>query len=252
MNGVKSILKSPAFGSFLGSALKIAFVASTIKNRLDQGYSPIKAIAPIIPEILITLKGAAIGGGLAGTLGLVTGPGAFLVGALGAIGGGYLGGLIGQQFTRMLDPAYDALNLDSMFKFANDPISKALQNSGLMPKTKESPAASAPGAVMQEDGSIDMDSIPPAAPAASGTLGGMPAAPAAQIASPSSPSMSPPGPVSGGGSPTVIYKKVGSSGGQMQRQPSKGESATDVPLIASADPSNFYTMYSQLLYNVVG
>ena len=139
LNGVKSILKSPAFGSFLGSALKIAFVASTIKNRLDQGYSPIKAIAPIIPEILITLKGAAIGGGLAGTLGLVTGPGAFLVGALGAVGGGYLGGLIGEQFTRMLDPAYDALNLDSMFKFANDPISEALQNSGLMPKIECSP-----------------------------------------------------------------------------------------------------------------
>lgn len=75
---------------------------------------------------------------------------------------------------------------------------------------------------------------------------------AAQVSSPSSPSMSAPGPVSGGGNTTVIYKKVGGSGRQMQRQPSKGESATDVPLIASADPSNFYTMYSQLLYNVVG
>ena len=241
MDGVKSILKSPAFGSFLGSALKIAFVASTIKNRLDQGYSPIKAIAPIIPEILITLKGAAIGGGLAGTLGLVTGPGAFLVGALGAVGGGYLGGLIGQQFTRMLDPTYDALNLDSMLKFANDPISEALQNSGLMPKTKKSLT---PGEMPAKT-----PTAAPAAPAAPGAPGAMPAA---QVSSPSSPSMSAPGPVSGGGNTTVIYKKVGGSGRQMQRQPSKGESATDVPLIASADPSNFYTMYSQLLYNVVG
>ena len=76
--------------------------------------------------------------------------------------------------------------------------------------------------------------------------------PAAQIASPSSPSMSVPGPVSSAGNTTVIYKKVGGSGGQMQGQPLKSGSATDVPLIASADPSNFYTMYSQLLYNVVG
>ncbi len=75
--------------------------------------------------------------------------------------------------------------------------------------------------------------------------------PAAQVSSPSS-SMPAPGPVSGGGNTTVIYKKVGSSGGQMQGQPLKSGSATDVPLIASADPSNFYTMYSQLLYNVVG
>ena len=75
---------------------------------------------------------------------------------------------------------------------------------------------------------------------------------AAQVSSPSSPSMSAPGPVSGGGNTTVIYKKVGGSGGQMQGQPLKSGSATDVPLIASADPSNFYTMYSQLLYNVVG
>ena len=126
------------------------------------------------------------------------------------------------------------------------------------PKAKVSaPAASAsaPGAVMQEDGSIDMDSIPPAAPAAPAAPappGAMPAAPAAQVSSPSSPSMSAPGPVSGGGNTTVIYKKVGGSGGQMQGQPLKSGSATDVPLIASADPSNFYTMYSQLLYNVVG
>ena len=253
LNGVKSILKSPAFGSFLGSALKIAFVASTIKNRLDQGYSPIKAIAPIIPEILITLKGTAIGGGLAGTLGLVTGPGAFLVGALGAVGGGYLGGLIGQQFTRMLDPAYDALNLDSMFKFANDPISEALQNSGLMPKTKKSPS---PGEMPAKTPGASVPAATGSSPAAN-TSGGTDSNPSlvkptAQVSSPSSPSMSVPGPVSGGGNTTVIYKKVGGSGGQMQGQPLKSGSATDVPLIASADPSNFYTMYSQLLYNVVG
>jgi hypothetical protein len=61
-----------------------------------------------------------------------------------------------------------------------------------------------------------------------------------------------PGALSGGGNTTVIYKKVGGSGGQQaQGQPLKTGSATDVPLVASANPSNFYTMYSQTLYNVV-
>ena len=60
-----------------------------------------------------------------------------------------------------------------------------------------------------------------------------------------------PGPVSGGGNTTVIYKKVRGAGGGMDQVPLKTGSATDVPLIASANPSNFYTMYSQIVYNVV-
>ena len=84
-------------------------------------------------------EGAAIGGGLAGALGLTTGPGALLIGLAGAAGGGFLGGLIGEQFTRMLDPAYDTMNLDKVFGFANDPISKALQNAGLISKTEKTP-----------------------------------------------------------------------------------------------------------------
>ena len=61
----------------------------------------------------------------------------------------------------------------------------------------------------------------------------------------------PPAPAPGGGNTTVVYKKVRGAGAGMQGQPLKTGSATDVPLIASANPSNFYTMYSQLLYNVV-
>ena len=85
---------------------------------------------------------------------------------------------------------------------------------------------------------------PPSGPA--------PKAPAAapSIASPSSPQMQAPGPVTSSGNTTVIYKKVG-GGGQSQQQSMKSGSATDVPLIASANPDNFYTMYSQLIYNVV-
>ena len=234
-NGVKAILRSPGFNTFLGGALKIAFIASTIKNRLDQGFSPMKAILPVIPEILFTLKGAAIGGGLAGALGLTTGPGALLIGLAGAAGGGFLGGLIGEQFTRMLDPAYDTMNLDKVFGFANDPISKALQNAGLIPKTEKTPPRKNPTV------SRNMPATPPSASPPN----------VAQVSNSTGTVSTPPAPAPGGGNTTVVYKKVRGAGAGMQGQPLKTGSATDVPLIASANPSNFYTMYSQLLYNVV-
>lgn len=237
LKGVTAILRSPGFNTFLGGALKFAFIASTIKNRLDQGFSPMKAILPVIPEILFTLKGAAIGGGLAGALGLTTGPGAILVGLAGAAGGGFLGGLIGEQFTRMLDPAYDTMNLDKVFGFANDPISNALQNAGLIPKTEKTPPRKNPAV------SGNMSSNPPSTPP--------PNKPAAKVSNSTGTVSTPPAPAPGGGNTTVVYKKVRGAGAGMQGQPLKTGSATDVPLIASANPSNFYTMYSQLLYNVV-
>ena len=91
------------------------------------------------------------------------------------------------------------------------------------------------------------------APGFSPPSGPAPKPPAApSIASPSSPQMQAPGPVSSSGNTTVIYKKVGSGGGgQSQQQSMKSGSATDVPLISSSNPDNFYTMYSQLIYNVV-
>jgi hypothetical protein len=49
--------------------------------------------------------------------------------------------------------------------------------------------------------------------------------------------------------PNVIYKRVG--GQQNQSASLKTGSATDVPSIPSSNPDNFYTMYSQMNYNVV-
>ena len=60
-----------------------------------------------------------------------------------------------------------------------------------------------------------------------------------------------PGPVSAAGNTQIIYKKVASGGGAQMQQSLKTGSATDVPLIASSNPSNFYTMYSQMEYGVV-
>ena len=53
--------------------------------------------------------------------------------------------------------------------------------------------------------------------------------------------------------PNIIYASSGSSqqqGAQMNQTPSSGP-LTDVPLIRSSNPDNFYTLYSYSYYNVV-
>ena len=87
----------------------------------------------------------------------------------------------------------------------------------------------------------------PAVPAAPAT----PAAPVSAEVSQPKVTKQPPGPVKKEGKTQVIYKKVASGGGAQMQQPLKSGSATDVPLIASSNPNNFYTMYSQMVYNVV-
>ena len=53
--------------------------------------------------------------------------------------------------------------------------------------------------------------------------------------------------------PTVVAmpSQQSSSPAPQQSPASSNESATDVPLINSGNPDNFYTLYSQLNYNVV-
>ena len=159
-NGIKAVLRSPGFSSFLGTALKVAYIGSTIKGRLDQGMTPTRAVVPVIPEMMMTLGGAKIGGGLAGLLGLTTGPGALLAALAGAVGGGALGGWLGSQFTPFLDSNYDSLNLDNFFKGVNDPITKVLQDAGLMKK----PETSDGGDV---DIATELELQPPSPPGAS-------------------------------------------------------------------------------------
>lgn len=81
-----------------------------------------------------------------------------------------------------------------------------------------------------------------------GTGGGLP--PAGVSPSPTrTPTQSAPGPAPTP-PPNVVYKKVGSSSGGA-KQPMKTGSATDIPSIRSSNPDNFYTLYSQVNYNVV-
>ena len=115
----------------------------------------------MIPEMMLTLGGAKIGGGLAGLLGLTTGPGALLAAIAGAIGGGALGQYLGSTFvTPFLDSNYDSLNLDNFFKGVNDPITKVLQDAGLMKK----PETSDGGDV---DIATELELQPPSPPGAS-------------------------------------------------------------------------------------
>ena len=218
----------------LSRLLPLLFGVIDIQKRANMGMSPAQAIIPAILKTLMT-SGAAILGGSVPIPGL---------NILTSFAGGTAGAWLGDKVMAGIDNNWDKSWDNNFFKGFNntvmsigekDPtglVSKIFPYEGKDKKydSKATPAASTPAAVT---------------PAAPGEM------PAAQISSPSS-SMPAPGPVSSAGNTTVIYKKVGGSGGQMQGQPLKSGSATDVPLIASADPSNFYTMYSQLLYNVVG
>jgi hypothetical protein len=133
-SGLKGLLSGGRFISGLGGILKGLYVYQKVKNRLNEGMSPVRAVLPVIPEIMMTLKGATLGAGVAGALGLTTGPGAFLVGAAGGIAGAGAGQYVGSLVTPMLDSGYDMLGMDNMFGFLNDPITNMLQGIGLMEK----------------------------------------------------------------------------------------------------------------------
>jgi hypothetical protein len=51
--------------------------------------------------------------------------------------------------------------------------------------------------------------------------------------------------------PNIVYASSGSSAPSQQQQPLSTGAASDVPFIPSSNPDNFYTLYSQINYNVV-
>lgn len=149
-NTLKAVLGSPGFSSFLGTVLKFTYIFTTVKDRLDQGMTPTRAVVPVIPEMMLTLGGAKGGAALAGLLGLPSGPGAIFAALAGAVGGGMAGQWLGSKFTPYLDSSYDALNLDNFFKGVNDPITKALQDVGIMQKPESDASGSSPAPVQSQ------------------------------------------------------------------------------------------------------
>jgi hypothetical protein len=110
------------------------------------------------------------------------------------------------------------------------------------------------------DANISKESVKPA-PAPSSTLPLMPSAPAETSSKPSTPEITPaqttkmqtvpfnigPEPEP---KPNIVYAPSGSST-PPQQQPLSTGPASDVPFIPSSNTDNFYTLYSQINYNVV-
>ena len=225
--------------------LNIFFTGKEVLKRTQQGMSPAKALLPVLLRLAVSSGGGLLGGAIGSVL-PIAGTG------LGYLAGTGLGYWLGDTFKNILDENWSE-NWD------NAPGIKDINGFFGFDSKKSSPSDAAAAATSESTGG----QAPPAntsggqAPPAN-TLGGTDSNPslvkpkAANVSSLSGSMPSAPGALSGGGNTTVIYKKVGGSGGQqMQGQPLKTGSATDVPLVASANPSNFYTMYSQTLYNVV-
>ncbi len=210
----------------LGRLLGPLFALIDIQSRSSSGMSPAQAIIPALLKALLTSGGAVLGGA-------VPIPG---LNILTSFAGGWAGGWLGDQLMQGIDGIWDKSWDENFFAGFNnavidigkkDPtglISKVFPYEGTEKTYTPSNTASTP---------------------TTPTSGAKPA----QVNAPAGSMSTPPARVPGGGKPTIIYKKV--SGGGMQGQPLKTGSATDVPLIASANPSNFYTAYSQLIYNVV-
>ena len=214
--------------------LNIFFTGKEVLERTQQGMSPAKALLPVLLRLAVSSGGGALGGAIGSVL-PIAGTG------LGYLAGSGLGYWLGDTFKNILDENWSE-NWD------NAPGIKDINGFFGFDSKKSSPSDAAAAASESTGGQA-----PPA-----NTSGGTDSNPslvkpgAANVSSLSGSMPSGPGPLSGGGNTTVIYKKVGGSGGQQaQGQPLKTGSATDVPLVASANPSNFYTMYSQTLYNVV-
>jgi len=207
------------------AGLQILFAVQDVAKRLGEGKSPAQALIPILVQLATTSAGS-IAGSVIGSALPIAGTG------IGYVAGTGLGVLLGDWFKNLLDGAWNsswdsAPGLKQINEFGR---SIGLQGSGSMSQESGTEAVSSPSA--------------PSAPSES-----TPTIPS--IDSPSSSQMQVPGPVSNAGNTTVIYKKIGSSSSGQTNSPRPSKSSTNVPLIASANPDNFYTMYSQMIYNVV-
>ena len=210
----------------LGRLLGPLFALIDIQSRSSSGMSPAQAIIPALLKALLTSGGAALGGSV---------PIPFF-NILTSFAGAYAGGWLGDQLMQGIDGIWDKSWDKNFFAGFNNAVIDIGKNdpTGLISK------------VFPYEGTEKKYSAtanPPSTPPSN--------KPAAKVSNSTGTVSTPPAPAPGGGNTTVVYKKVRGAGAGMQGQPLKTGSATDVPLIASANPSNFYTMYSQLLYNVV-
>jgi len=251
----KGLARAGVLTKVLGKLLGPLLAVIDIHGRANSGMSPAQAIIPAVLKALLT-SGAAILGGMVPIPGLN-----ILTSIAGSFAGSWLGDRIMEGIDSMWDKSWDK-NLFSGFNDfvmnlgkGDNPLSKKIGEmfpyEGVSNYGQETAAASSSPPAAAPSPPAAAPSPPAAAPSPPSAAPSPPAAaPSAPSISPTTPSMSAPGPVSSSGNTTVIYKKV-SSGGRSGNQPLKKGSATNTPAISSSNPENFYTMYSQVVYNVI-
>ena len=218
----------------LGRLLGPLFALIDITGRANQGMSPAQAIIPAVFKALLTSGAAVLGG-------MVPIPG---VNILTSIAGSFAGAWLGDQLMGGIDSIWDKSWDENLFKGFNNAvmgIGKA-DPTGLVSKIFPYEGSD------KKYGSAQQSPTPSVEESSGSSLSG---STVPSIASPASSQMQVPGPVYNAGNTTVIYKKIGSSSSGQTTSPKPSKSSTNVPLIASANPDNFYTMYSQMIYNVV-
>jgi len=197
------------------------------ENKIP-GMSPAQSIL----GALFPLAGSIAGGALGGTIGAAGGP----LSIIGLLAGSWAGGWVGDKLQQFLDflwnPGWDQA---PGIKNFNDMVYGLQSKTGgfgdvlqsIFPYSGTSGAASGAASGISSPSGASVSSI-----ASSPTQYSIPSTSGASATS-----------------PIIIRKKANSS--QQQQLSSSNKSATDVPLIPSSNPDNFYALYSHVKYNVV-
>lgn len=267
------------FGTGLGKLfrrslgiLNAVLTLGDISGRAQQGMTPAQAIIPALLKALLTSGGAILGG-------TVPIPG---VNLLTSVAGSYAGNWLGGQIQNWLDSQWDPSWDSSLFKGFNDTIRSigSADPSGIVNslfpygagvvktakgqyKVYDINSTYKPGEIVSlgnklytidQSGALGqeytgMANIPPQEGTGMGSPTDMDLTPPSADVSPIPtqsyvPSQEPPA------APNVVYRRSG-GGKRGQGTTLNSGSATGVPLIPSSNPDNFYTLYSQINYNVV-
>ena len=256
----------------LGRLMGPLFALIDVGSRANMGMSPAQAIIPAIFKALLTSGAGALGAA-------VPIPGLNIATS---IAGGFAGAWLGDQLMSGIDGMWDKSWDKTLFQGFNDAIkgigksdpsgiiNKIFPYDGIVKPEQTSEQkilnSTQKGGMfegydpkdLQWNEQLGIAEVKLGAASKYTDSEGNPinrkpaAAPASasipQITPPSSPSFVPGPAVSA--QPQIIYKRVPSSA-QGQGSSLKSGSATDVPSIPSSNPDNFYTLYSQMNYNVV-
>ena len=196
------------------------------ENKIP-GMSPAQSIL----GALFPLAGSIAGGALGGTIGAAGGP----LSIVGLLAGSWAGGWVGDKLQQFLDfiwsPGWDQA---PGIKNFNDMVYGLQSKTGSFGDVLQSifPYSGTPGASTSSPSPSSPSSPSPSLVASSPTQYSIPSTSGASAIS-----------------PVIIRRKANSS--QQQQLSSSNGSATDVPLIPSSNPDNFYTLYSHVKYNVV-